>query len=92
MLKDIVEVRHAGGTRLAIRFEDGVTGEIDLSEIVSFVGIFEPLKDPAFFARVAVLPDVGTIGWPNGADLDPCVLYSKITGRSLPDSIRKETA
>jgi CubicO group peptidase (beta-lactamase class C family) len=29
MLKDVVEVRHLGGHRLRIRFEDGVTGELD---------------------------------------------------------------
>jgi len=29
-------------------------------------------------------PDLGTICWPNGADLAPDMLYAKITGRSLP--------
>ena len=47
--------------------------------------IFEPLNDDAFFAQVRVNPETGTIEWPNGADLDPDVLYSKISGEPLPD-------
>ena len=35
--------------------------------------MFEPLKDPAFFAQVFV--DHGTVCWPNGLDLDPLVLH-----------------
>ena len=38
-------------------------------------GVFAPLQDPAYFARVSVDADAGTIVWPNGADLDPDVLY-----------------
>jgi hypothetical protein len=36
---------------------------------------FEPLSDPTFFAQVRVDEDLGTITWPNGADLDPLVLH-----------------
>jgi hypothetical protein len=35
--------------------------------------MFEPLSEPAYFARVAVADETGTVGWPNGADLDPLV-------------------
>jgi hypothetical protein len=35
--------------------------------------MFEPLRDPAFFARVAI--EHGTVVWPNGVDLDPLVLH-----------------
>jgi hypothetical protein len=38
--------------------------------------IFEPIRgDPAFFRTVRVDPELGTIVWPNGADIDPDVLY-----------------
>jgi hypothetical protein len=35
--------------------------------------VFEPLRDPDFFAQVTV--DHGTVVWPNGVDLDPVVLH-----------------
>ncbi len=46
-------------------------------------GVFAPLRDPAYFARVRVNPDLGTICWPNDADWDPLVLYSLVTGRPI---------
>ena len=85
MLKDVIEVRPLDGYRLHLRFEDGVEGVVDLAETVSFTGVFEPLKDRAQFARVYVNPDVGTVVWPNGADLDPDVLYALVTGEPIPD-------
>src|SRR5262249_5678639 len=45
----------------------------------SFDCLFEPLRDPARFAEVQVNADLGTICWPNEADLAPEVLYAKIT-------------
>ena len=84
MLKDIVEARPLEGYRLFVRFEDGAAGEINVAEIVCFEGVFAPLKDRAYFARVQVSGEVGTIYWPDGADLDPDVLYARITGKPLP--------
>ena len=83
MLVDIVEARAVGGHRLYLRFEDGVEGEVDLSEIVEFKGVFAPLKDPTEVAKVRVDSEIGTVCWPSGADLDPDVLYSAITGEAI---------
>ena len=83
MMIDLTEVRPVGGHRVFVRFEDGVQGEIDIAELVAFEGVFEPLRDPARFAEVRVHPELGTVYWPNGADLDPDVLYSKISGQPL---------
>lgn len=83
MLVDIVEARSLGGHRIYLRFEDGVQGEVDLSELVDFKGVFEPLRDPEEVVKVAVNPELGTICWPNGADLDPDVLYGLVTGREV---------
>jgi len=83
MMVDVVEVRPLEGYRLYLRFEDGAEGEVDVSGIVTFEGVFAPLRDPVRFAEVRVLPDLGTVGWPNGADLDADVLYAKITGKRI---------
>lgn len=85
MLHDVVKVKPLGDHRLWLRFDDGAEGSIDLSKEIRFDGVFEPLKDPAYFARVMVHPELGTIFWPNDVDLDPVVLYSRITGKPIPD-------
>jgi Protein of unknown function (DUF2442) len=84
MLKDIVEVQPLDDYRLRIRFEDGAEGIVDLAQIVPFSGVFAPLRDRSEFALVKVNHELGTICWPSGADLDPDVLYSLITGEALP--------
>lgn len=84
MLKDIVEVRPLDDFRLFLRFEDGVEGEVDIAKMIRFEGVFAPLKDRAKFSEVRVNGEIGTVCWPNGADLDPDVLYASITGEAIP--------
>ena len=91
MLKDIVEVQPLDGYRLRLRFEDGVAGEVDLEKMIQFEGIFAPLKDRATLVQVRVHPELGTIVWPNGADLDPLVLYSQVKGVPIPRFAIKTT-
>ncbi len=88
MLKDVVGVEATGEYRLHVEFEDGVAGEVDVAALVPFEGVFAPLRDRKLFRAVAVNPDLGTICWPNGADLDPDVLYARITGQPIPDLTR----
>jgi hypothetical protein len=38
--------------------------------------VFQPLHDSAFFGRVILDPEAGTVVWPNGADLAPEALYA----------------
>jgi hypothetical protein len=83
MLKDIVAAEALGDYRLHLRFEDGVDGVVDLASHLSFRGVFEPLRDPAYFSRVRVDVELGTVVWPNGADLDPDVLYERTTGTPI---------
>ena len=83
MMKDVVEVKPLAGFRLHVRFEDGVEGEVDLKVLVRFEGVFAPLRDVTRFAEVRVHPELGTLCWPNGADLDPDVLYAKISGKPI---------
>jgi Protein of unknown function (DUF2442) len=85
MLKDIVKVKPLEHFHLHLEFEDGVMGEVDIRKLVKFRGVFEALKDETFFAKVDVNPEWGTLFWPNGADLDPDVLYSLVTGEEIPE-------
>jgi len=84
MLKDIVEARILEGYRVHLRFEDGVEGDVDLGRLIRFEGVFAPLRDPKEFVRLTVNLEIGTICWPNGADLDPDVLYSEVSGQPIP--------
>jgi len=81
-LKDIVSANPLGDHRLHLCFEDGVEGVVDLGSVISFRGIFAPLRDPGYFAQVRVDPELGSVSWPNGADMAPDVLY----GRVVPNS------
>jgi len=83
MLKDIVQVRPLDGYRLHVRFEDGVEGGVDVAKLVKFEGVFAPLRDRDYFVQVRVNPDIGTVCWPNGADLDPDVLYALLTDEPI---------
>ena len=84
MLRDIVEVTALEGLRLHVRFEDGAEGDVDVAALVPLSGVFAPLEDPSYFAQVTVDGELGTICWPNGADIDPLVLYCRVTGAPLP--------
>jgi hypothetical protein len=83
MLVDVVEARPLGGYRVHLRFEDGVEADLDLGELIRFEGVFAPLREPARFAELRVHPELGTICWPGGADLDPDVLYALATGKPI---------
>ncbi|MGH2532557.1 MAG: DUF2442 domain-containing protein [Thermomicrobiales bacterium] len=59
---------------LDLAFTDGSRRHVDL-EPELWGEVFEPLRDPAFFAQVEVDPELGTVVWPNGADFAPEFLY-----------------
>jgi hypothetical protein len=88
MLEDVVEVEAAGEHRLRLKFENGVEGEVDVAALLPFEGVRAALR-PAVFAAVRVDRELGTVGWPNGADLDPDVLYALVTGQPIPDPTRR---
>jgi hypothetical protein len=61
------------GFTVHVRFTNGEEREIDLSPYIGDGPIFQPLRDPAYFRQVHV--EGGAVAWPNGADIDPDVLY-----------------
>lgn len=72
----VVKVKALSGYRLDVEFEDGVKGVISLENDL-FGPVFKPLKDPQFFAKVAV-DEFGAICWPNGADLAPDAIHAQL--------------
>ncbi|MGH7576986.1 MAG: DUF2442 domain-containing protein [Longimicrobiales bacterium] len=92
MLIDVVEAQSLEPYRIHLRFANGVEGVVDLKQLVKFRGVFAPLRDPERFGEVSVHPELGTIVWPNGADLDPDVLYATVTGEAIDVSRRSSAA
>jgi hypothetical protein len=75
-LVDITSVEVVGDYRLRLTFADGTVGDVDFSDR-EWRGVFEPLADPAQFARVEADPEAGTISWPGGLDMAPEPLYAE---------------
>jgi hypothetical protein len=69
----IETVEPLDGYVLRLRFSDGSTREVDLGTEL-WGPVFEPLRELEVFRQVAVDNELGTIVWPNGADMDPDVL------------------
>ena len=67
-----------GPYRLAVTFNDGVQGVVDLVDLVNGEdpGIFAPLKNPDYFSQVFL--DFGALTWPNGADLAPEWMHDEV--------------
>ena len=75
----VVQVEPLEGFRLSVRFVDGTTGTVHLSELIRSpcAGVFAPLVDASLFARVFV--DHGAVTWPGELDLAPDAMYAEIT-------------
>ena len=79
-----VEVKALPKSRIWLRYDDGATGEVDLSDLVGS-GVFKAWDDITFFNSVR-LGSHGAIEW--GADIDICpdAMYLRLTGK-LPEEI-----
>jgi len=73
----VTQVEVVGDHRLRLGFEDGIEGEVDFSAL-DWRGVFEPLRDPSYFRRVELDRELGTIVWPNGADIAPETLHVRV--------------
>lgn len=74
---DVLAVRVLTGYVLELTFSTGETRVVDVGPLL-WGPAFQPLRaDYATFAAVRVDPELGTIVWPNGADLSPDGLYAR---------------
>jgi hypothetical protein len=73
----LTEAHSLDGYTVHVRFEDGTTADVDLSYLLDYGGVFEPLSDPTYFAQLRADAEAGTIVWPNDADIAPETLYAR---------------
>jgi hypothetical protein len=80
-LVHVTGVEVIGEHDLRLTFEDGTIGDVSFGD-GEWTGVFEPLRDPARFARVQV--EGGTIAWPeDGLDMAPEPLYADARRRQV---------
>jgi len=76
----IAEVKALQGYRLWLRYEDGVEGEVDLSDIAGR-GVFAAWNERGFFESVRI-DKSGALAWGDSLDLCPDALYLRLTGKT----------
>jgi CubicO group peptidase (beta-lactamase class C family) len=66
------------GYRLAVGFNDGTEGVVELAELVASpgAGVFAALRDPAVFGQVYL--QYGAVTWPGEIDLAPDAMHAAI--------------
>ncbi len=74
MILHVLSAEVCGPHSLRITFSDGTKKRVNVIPLLEGE-VFEPLKDPNYFARVVVDPICRTVVWPNGADFAPEALY-----------------
>ncbi len=74
MILRILSADIDGPHRLRLAFNDGTQKTVDVRPLLDGP-VFEPLRDPAYFAHVRLDPVCGTVVWPNGADFAPEALH-----------------
>ena len=72
----LIEATPGDGYTVHVCFEDGTAAYVDLSYLLDHGGVFEPLRDPAFFRQLRADAEAGTVVWPNEADIAPETLYA----------------
>jgi hypothetical protein len=80
----LLEVRALPQHRLWLQYDDGIEGEVDLSDLAGR-GVFKAWDDATFFGAVR-LASHGAIEWGSGLDLCSDAMYLRLTGKT-PEEI-----
>ena len=78
-----IEVKPLPGYKIWIEYDDGESGEIDLSHLAGR-GVFKAWDEPGRFERVSITPH-RTIAWDDDLDLCADALYMELTGKSVEE-------
>ncbi|MBF0098586.1 MAG: DUF2442 domain-containing protein [Magnetococcales bacterium] len=73
----VTGVEYRGDYRLWLRFDNGISGQVEL-ESELWGEMFAPLRDQGAFSDVRVDSELGTIAWANGADMAPEFLFERL--------------
>ena len=74
---------------LWVRFDDGVEGEVDLSDLVG-LGVFKVWESKEIWESVKIDPESETVCWGEEIDLDPYVLKQNILDSKKSDAPEEE--
>ena len=88
MIIHITNAKVVGSHSLELTFDNGVQKRVNLHPEL-YGPIFEPLRDPSYFAEAFVDPDSRTVAWPNGADFAPDFLYQMESEETPAASLRE---
>ena len=77
MTPRLTAAEYVGEYRIRLTYEDGTRGEVDLEHEL-WGEVFEPLRGVERFKTFRIDAELGTLVWPNGADLAPEFLYRKV--------------
>ncbi|HQY90511.1 DUF2442 domain-containing protein [Caldilinea sp.] len=72
--RDVVDLEFGTDYVLNVKVDDGAERAIDFEPIL-LGPLFGALRDLHLFRQASVDAELGTIVWPNGADIAPGVLY-----------------
>ncbi|NLF08544.1 MAG: DUF2442 domain-containing protein [Pirellulaceae bacterium] len=92
-MKKIISVAVLENYRLALVFDDGVQGTVDLHKLTGS-GVFALWNDYDSFKNVKI-GDSGELVWSDQVDLCPDSLYLQVTGKKAEDvfpGLNKECA
>jgi hypothetical protein len=78
-MERVISAKPLDNFKIEVEFPDGTHGIISLKDRL-FGPVFEPLKDPDYFARLTI-DEFGVMCWPNGADIAPDALYERLKGK-----------
>jgi hypothetical protein len=88
---DVISVLPLPSRQLELTFENGLCAIVEMDRVLKdYTGVFSPLLDVNYFQQVKVDAELGTIVWPNGADVCPDVLYSIASGQPISESSNVE--
>ncbi|MDA3874786.1 MAG: DUF2442 domain-containing protein [Kiritimatiellae bacterium] len=79
-MKHITNIQIPSHLRLHLCFDDGVEGDLDVSNEPR-TGVFESWNDPDYFKRVEIGERGRSLVWPGDVDLCADSLWLQLTGK-----------